>query len=164
MRKYMIIQKTFVVAALFAFLLLPSVSSAAANLLIENITVVRDGEEAKRPIPMADFVEMVMKQVAVLESEIRSLGKVPVNVITVDSNLSVGNSGAEVKELQMLLNTTKAAQVAVSGPGSPGLETNFFGPLTRDAVLRFQESDDSLGVTGMVNEETRNALNALFVR
>lgn len=163
MKKYTI-QKIFVAVALFAFLLLPSVSSAATNLLIENITVVRDGVETKRPIPLADFVEMVMEHVAILEEEIRSLGKMPVNEITVDTILSQGSSGVEVKDLQVLLNATKDAQVAISGPGSPGFETNYFGPLTRDAVLRFQSSRDFLESTGMVDEATRNALNALFVR
>jgi hypothetical protein len=137
---------------------------ASSNILIDNIVVERDGEEVKRPIPIADFVEMVMKQVAILQDEIRLLGKIPVNEITVDLILSQGSSGAEVKDLQILLNTTKDAQVAVSGPGSPGLETNFFGPLTRDAVLRFQASKTSLEATGVVDENTQSAINSLFVR
>ncbi len=53
-------------------------------------------------------------------------------------NLSLGDRGAEVRELQIFLNRS-GLLVATAGPGAPGKETEFFGPLTKQAVIRYQE-------------------------
>lgn len=53
-------------------------------------------------------------------------------------NLSLGDTGQDVLELQMFLNTNTQTQVASTGPGSAGNETTYFGPLTHASVLRFQ--------------------------
>lgn len=53
-------------------------------------------------------------------------------------NLKIGNSGEDVRELQIFLNTDPDTQIATSGIGSPGRETNYFGTLTYLAVKKFQ--------------------------
>ena len=45
----------------------------------------------------------------------------------------------EVKELQRYLNS-QGFLVAILGAGSPGNETNYFGNLTKSALIRFQEA------------------------
>lgn len=52
--------------------------------------------------------------------------------------MSLGSTGIEVKNLQLFLNA-RGFTVATSGAGSPGKETSYFGPATREAVRRFQE-------------------------
>ena len=88
---------------------------------------------------------------------------------TFTSNLKLGDRGADVKELQIALNSNQSTMIALTGPGSPGNETDYFGVLTKSAVLRFQElyRPDILvpaGVTsptGFVGALTRLKLNNL---
>jgi peptidoglycan hydrolase-like protein with peptidoglycan-binding domain len=53
--------------------------------------------------------------------------------------LKIGMTGTDVQQLQVLLNT-KGYQVSLTGPGSPGSETTYYGPATARAVSRFQEA------------------------
>lgn len=54
--------------------------------------------------------------------------------------LQFGDRGADVKQLQIFLNNHDFA-LAEEGAGSPGNETEFFGPLTKQAVINFQETN-----------------------
>ncbi len=58
---------------------------------------------------------------------------------TFTRNLSLGMSGEDVKTLQAFLNKDPRTQIAISGVGSPGKETGYFGRLTSQAVARYQE-------------------------
>lgn len=78
-------------------------------------------------------------------------------------NLKLGDRGEDVRELQALLNRDQATAVAQLGPGSPGQETDYFGPLTQNAVMRLQNAHAAeiltpLGLTaptGIVGAQTR---------
>lgn len=59
------------------------------------------------------------------------------NVHPFSRNLSQGMSGEDVRELQKYLNG-KGFAVTVSGAGSIGNETTYFGPATKAALIRFQ--------------------------
>jgi len=65
----------------------------------------------------------------------------------------------EVKQLQIFLNA-HGYPLAQSGPGSPGQETDKFGPLTKKAVMIFQKAN-GLVADGIVGLKTREALNML---
>jgi hypothetical protein len=75
----------------------------------------------------------------------------------------------EVRSLQQFLNKN-GFTVAKSGPGSPGLETNYFGPSTQKALAKFQEvhADKILkpaGLdkpTGIFGSFTKKFINSFF--
>lgn len=84
-------------------------------------------------------------------------------------DLTTGSTGNDVKKLQQFLNIDPATKLITNGPGSQGEETTFFGPLTSDAVLRFQEQNRAdilvlvslLSGTGFFGPLTRAKANEL---
>ena len=73
-------------------------------------------------------------------------------------SLALGMRHPDVKRLQQVLNSDPDTQIASTGPGSPGNETEFFGPATVKAVKRFQAKHD-LEPVGIVGPKTRSALS-----
>jgi peptidoglycan hydrolase-like protein with peptidoglycan-binding domain len=86
-------------------------------------------------------------------------------------NLKKGTTGEDVRELQIILNRDPFTKITNEGPGSPGEETGYFGFLTEQAVIRFQEKYRSevlspAGLTqgsGFVGTLTRSKLMTLAV-
>ncbi len=66
----------------------------------------------------------------------------------------------DVALLQKALNA-RGFLVASSGGGSPGNETNYFGPATLAAVIRFQIAKGITPAAGYVGPITRGALKVL---
>lgn len=86
-----------------------------------------------------------------------------------EKHLYFGMTDVEVKYLQIALNHL-GFKLAEEGPGSPGNETEYFGPLTKAAVIKFQEkyAEDVLAPwgltagTGYVGKTTIAKLNDLL--
>jgi len=78
------------------------------------------------------------------------------------TDLKLGMTSADVRNLQVVLNTSADTRVAATGAGSAGLETTYFGALTKAAVMKYQTK---VGVpsTGYVGPLTRGKLNAATV-
>lgn len=83
--------------------------------------------------------------------------------------LQVGSTGADVMVLQRILNSNPDTRIAESGLGSLGNETEFFGGLTKQALIKYQKNN-GLGTSygffslysGAVDEKTRAHLNAQY--
>ena len=115
--------------------------------------------------------------IAQLQAQLAELIGIPAIVgvpaeFTFQTNLKYGQVLIDVKYLQIVLNSDPQTRLAVSGVGSPGRETNYFGPLTKAAVTKFQEkyADEILAPweltkgTGLVGKTTRAKLNQLLGR
>lgn len=76
-------------------------------------------------------------------------------------DLSLGMTDPQVKELQQVLNKNPQTQLSVSGPGSPGNETQYFGPITQAAVIKFQKLHKINPSSGYVGPLTRAVLNTI---
>ncbi len=85
----------------------------------------------------------------------------PSIVFNFTRDLTIGSTGEDVLALQRILNLSFDTQVALSGVGSPGQETIYFGSLTRTAAQKFQ-GKHSIPTTGYVGPLTRAKLNELY--
>jgi len=126
-----------------------------------------------------ELMEEIRTAAEVLQRD-RTLGAVigdsdPLGIpssFTFTRNLWLGFTLPDVQYLQMMLNSDSETRVAATGPGSPGQETTYFGPLTNAAVIRFQEKyrEDVLAPwrlvrgIGFVGPFTRTKLNELLAR
>ena len=82
--------------------------------------------------------------IAQLQAQLAELIGIPAIVgvpaeFTFQTNLKYGQVLIDVKYLQIVLNSDPDTRLAATGVGSPGRETNIFGPLTKSAVIKFQE-------------------------
>jgi hypothetical protein len=83
-------------------------------------------------------------------------------------SLTLGSTGEDVRSLQIFLNT-HGFVVSSTGAGSLGNETNYFGPATKAALIKFQNANADLILkpqgltegTGFFGEGTRKVVNGM---
>ena len=78
-------------------------------------------------------------------------------------NLYIGSRGNDVMMLQKVLNLDADTRVAASGVGSAGMETQYFGELTRQAVAKFQAKHGISPAAGYFYPLTRAEMNKMVV-
>lgn len=85
-----------------------------------------------------------------------------------EKDLKQGDVSTDIVFLQRALNSFPSTTVAISGPGSRGFETGYFGKLTEQSIKIFQEMCrdtilEPAGLfmpTGVVGPQTRRVLNS----
>ena len=80
----------------------------------------------------------------------------PQVVLTFTQPIPYATANPRILQLQRFLNA-QGYTVSVTGPGSQGQETSYFGPATRRALIRFQQAN-GLAPTGELDENTRAEL------
>lgn len=109
------------------------------------------------------------RQIQDLENQILELTKIlnqlrgvsdiiNLNVNTFSRDLTLGMQGEDVRSLQKYLNSNGFI-VSEFGPGSPGNETNLFGALTKEALIKFQKSKGITPAIGYFGPVTRGFFN-----
>ncbi len=86
-------------------------------------------------------------------------------------DLYLGIKGNDILALQKFLNASNFKLTETADPGSPGNETNYFGPLTKAAVTKFQEINwqeilaplNLIKGTGYFGPMTRQFINSLLL-
>jgi len=79
--------------------------------------------------------------------------------LNTEKHFQYGDIHEDVRQLQKYLNS-KGFILSNLGPGSVGKETNYFGSLTRQALIKFQDAN-KLAKTGILDFETRKEINNL---
>src|SRR6056297_968841 len=153
-------------------------SMAMIMMMVAPVATAADYED----MDTSDLIAVIQSLQATIESLQAQLGDTEEETttggaiegipedFTFDQALSSGMSNQDVEYLQIVLNSDSDTQLAESGVGSPGNETQYFGSLTTAGVIAFQEkySEDVLAPygltegTGYVGETTRQKLNELL--
>src|SRR6056297_3291404 len=152
-------------------------SMAMIMMMVAPVATATDYED----MDTSDLIAVIQSLQATIESLQDQLGTTEEETtggaiegipedFTFDQALSSGMSNQDVEYLQIVLNSDSDTQLAESGVGSPGNETQYFGSLTTAGVIAFQEkySEDVLAPygltegTGYVGETTRQKLNELL--
>ncbi|MEK7535671.1 MAG: peptidoglycan-binding domain-containing protein [Patescibacteria group bacterium] len=141
---------TKVIAGLTGFAMVLSISLApvsAGAATIEELTAQ---------------INSLLSTIAGLQSQLSTLsGTTGGTSYTFTTNLTLGSTGADVMNLQKVLNSSSDTQVAATGVGSKGNESSTFGPLTKAAVIKFQTKNAISPAVGYVGPITRAKLNTM---
>jgi hypothetical protein len=153
---------------------MPSIAKKifATVTLVASAAMMASPAAALTAAELQAQIDSLLATIASLQAQLSAVdgGSGSVTGCTITSftrNLTVGSSGADVKCLQIILNSNDATKVASTGAGSPGNESTYFGPLTKAAVIKYQNLYKSevltpLGLsagTGYVGSATRTKLN-----
>ena len=132
-----------------------AVAFVAVAMLVSLVAPVAQAQTTEE---LQAMINDLLAQVAALQGTVGSGDSMAAGVcpFTWTRTLNMGATGADVMTLQKFLNADPETRVAVSGAGSAGNETSYYGPATGAAVAKFQTKyrADILTPLGLVNATT----------
>ncbi|MFC1789601.1 hypothetical protein ACFLYY_01335 [Patescibacteria group bacterium] len=148
----------------------------AISIVLTLSVMVVPSAQGQTVAELQTLINSLTAQIAALSAQLAALtggttgGVTGCTITSFDTDLSEGSTGTDVKCLQIILNSSADTQLAATGVGSPGNETEYFGPLTAAAATKFQEKYASevltpIGLTsgtGYVGSKTRAKLNTML--
>ena len=119
-------------------------------------------------LPVIKIKATTTQQVLINVTTVNNINKSSLKPLT--KNLQINDIDGEVRQLQKFLNF-EGFVISESGAGSPGKETNIFGPFTKDSLIRYQEAHAKeilipLGLkrgTGYFGKATRDYINSVKI-
>lgn len=155
---------SFFAVSAFAFVLLVNTAAAETNQTANsnvrpNITNTANINRAEISGSIQELIKSLLERIKLLQGDSAAI-KTEVKNTSDDiqdllkGNIRMGTTSNHVRRIQELL-------AGDSSIYPRGLVTGYFGPMTEEAIKKFQEKYD-LEVTGEINDETREALNTLF--
>lgn len=89
-------------------------------------------------------IQLLLAQITQLQMKLAAMqGQSTVCPYTWNRTLTIGSTGPDVKKLQQFLNSSPDTQLANSGIGSKGQETEYYGPMTGAAVIKLKNKYSS---------------------
>lgn len=136
-----------------------AVVSASVSTVVSNSGT----SEASRRAFLIEQIILIQKELERRLGIVKSSG---LAVLQIENQLKLGTVSPEVIILQKILNNDVDIQVAPTGPGSKGNETDRFGSLTKEAVIKFQLKYNIISTrndpfAGIVGPNTRAKLNSI---
>lgn len=115
------------------------------------------------------YVPPVTQTAALVKAAPKATVTAPAAVSAISINITrafaKGATSPQIKTLQQLLNSDPETRIVATGAGSPGQETNFFGPATLKAIQKFQVkygiAKPGVEGYGVLGPKTRAKLNEL---
>jgi len=112
----------------------------------------------------AATIDDLMAQITALTSQLNALKGTTGSMSMSGSftkDLQMGSTDDQVMMLQQVLNKSADTRVANMSAGSSGMETRYFGAMTKAAVIKFQRKNSISPAVGYVGPKTRATLNAM---
>lgn len=96
-----------------------------------------------------------------LQAELARLQGGTTTSVVFTRDLTIGSEGEDVRQLQRFLNG-RGFSVSLTGAGSVGNESAYFGDLTREALAMFQREQGIQPAAGYFGRITRDLVNKIF--
>lgn len=106
------------------------------------------------PVPPAVLILQLKAKIEELKAQLAQMLGAGQAAYGFQRNLFLGIAGEDVRRLQEYLNNNGFI-IASFGPGSKGSETNFFGAMTQNALIRFQKANNISPAIGYFGPLTR---------
>lgn len=111
------------------------------SLVVPSAAVAQTSQDAQIQ-ELLNLISSLQAQLAALQGGSSTSTGTPINVnfgsCNFTKNFKMGASDPEVLDVQRFLNSDPSTMVASTGVGSAGQETSYFGTLTHNAVIKFQ--------------------------